>query len=1484
MNYNKLLKTACWITLVIAGATMNVQAQSPAQGLSDYVNAFTGDFKYNVPLLTLSGPNGEKFPLNLNYSGGIRMNQEASWVGLGWNLNIGEIRRQVKGMPDDFNNVNFKKEEIPNASSTWQVTSNETFFGPLYFDQIYSAAPANGGIKKLDMYSSGRGMPESEFAFTFPDYDAYAVSGPGIGGEMRPFLFDYAEYPAYPASEPSGTSYVDYYTTEAAGYLPNVNSSGIRRITKKPIFRFLDEPMAEVKNHLGVSSNYNYWIGYKTPEDASYTPYYYNRFPDPQVGDPRSDWYNRSGNLNVFDAVNHVEYFTNSQIYAHHTTAGPQITGFLDYETVAANTSDRDDNAKYDPTGIGAFKVTTANGMTYHYSLPVYMKDETITQFELNEWSTSIINNATRYTKYNKYAYTWKLTAITDYRYEDTNGNNYPDEGDKGFWIRINYTKWSENYNFRSPYYGYNADASSRRLPSNTGTGQFYNEQGSVSTGNSELYYPEYIKTSTQTAYFIKGVRNDDHSVADASGNYTPKLYLKNIVLMDNDDVADHNIFAASQAVTSSLYPALATLANTTSTLSTEDYSYYQTDIENYALRTIDLEFDYDLSQKLYNNVNNNFTETPVVFGSASEEMYRKNTNYTTSVNANLTGKLTLKSVSSFELNHKKITPEHLFEYNDDNPDYKHEQQDIYGFYKDDYNPITKGRYITTDHDMVDAWSLSKITTPLGAEIKIDYESDRYSGIAYDGENGMPYKPSRVFKIAYVDLLEQQTLSQYHNTVDFSEISVNNRDIEYYYPIATKKYLYFKYHSPPHCDCPSPGVNSLIGYYSAEGSAFNLSLFPGSNGTPSKLKPAAGTKRICNSSGAHCDGSLNGGYDPVKFTSGFIDLELDEVYGGGTRVKTISIKDPVSLEEYELNYLYEDGLATTEPDIFAKRNRFELKRSFATSDRHAMAPSVGYGKVTVIIGSETDNIGNTEYTYVNTDPFSITVPTAKTFTNNTTPSAHVIYNYSHFTLQERRSLYGWAKSVTNRDSKNNIVSKSTYQYGDHTIDPRGKVDELFYDFFKHGTPGTTGHDYYYKRIHWKQTFTTHLKKEILYKDGITTSIEYTQRDNFTGTPTEIITTTPTMTTTKSVDMAYPSYPLMGAKSTNSSNTNLLVPIKEERFKTSGYATVIGGSSSNWSNSLATRAWDPAVSRYNTTAVSSIWSPTETFTFNGETGGSIDWKKTGSTSLFAGRDGEAVVERKDMKDLYSATKYGYDDRYKIAEVSNCNYTSFAYANFESLKEVEPGVFHFDGEVEKSNGIQRETIGLIKPHTGIYMAEVPAGQYGPLFKAVVDNVTINGEVFERGIQVDRTYRASVWVHKDSPNDAQLVFSLDGNQSAYQAVAKNSAGNIQIGDWIQMNLTFTVPANYVSSGGSQNDVRVYLYNPGGSAAYFDDLVVHPVDAQFTGYVYDERLGLVKAVINNENFYSRYTHDDAGTVNKMYQETQNGEKVMSTSQYDFK
>lgn len=81
-----------------------VQSFEPI-GTSEMVDVFSGDFTYNIPLLDIEG-----YPINISYNSGVTMDQEASWVGLGWNINPGVVNRNMRGLPDDFDGDMMRRE------------------------------------------------------------------------------------------------------------------------------------------------------------------------------------------------------------------------------------------------------------------------------------------------------------------------------------------------------------------------------------------------------------------------------------------------------------------------------------------------------------------------------------------------------------------------------------------------------------------------------------------------------------------------------------------------------------------------------------------------------------------------------------------------------------------------------------------------------------------------------------------------------------------------------------------------------------------------------------------------------------------------------------------------------------------------------------------------------------------------------------------------------------------------------------------------------------------------------------------------------------------------------------------------------------------------------------------------------------------------------------------------------------------------------
>ncbi len=72
---------------------------------TDMVDPFTGNFTYNLPVVSIPGADGGGYAMSLSYHSGVNSEEEASWVGLGWTLNAGAINRNKVGFADDFNGV-----------------------------------------------------------------------------------------------------------------------------------------------------------------------------------------------------------------------------------------------------------------------------------------------------------------------------------------------------------------------------------------------------------------------------------------------------------------------------------------------------------------------------------------------------------------------------------------------------------------------------------------------------------------------------------------------------------------------------------------------------------------------------------------------------------------------------------------------------------------------------------------------------------------------------------------------------------------------------------------------------------------------------------------------------------------------------------------------------------------------------------------------------------------------------------------------------------------------------------------------------------------------------------------------------------------------------------------------------------------------------------------------------------------------------------
>lgn len=97
---------------------------------TDMVDPFSGDFTYNLPVLSIPGADGGGYAMSLSYHSGASAEEEASWVGHGWTLNAGAINRGKIGYPDEFKNVSVRQfnKVVPNWTVSGVGNLNLEFF------------------------------------------------------------------------------------------------------------------------------------------------------------------------------------------------------------------------------------------------------------------------------------------------------------------------------------------------------------------------------------------------------------------------------------------------------------------------------------------------------------------------------------------------------------------------------------------------------------------------------------------------------------------------------------------------------------------------------------------------------------------------------------------------------------------------------------------------------------------------------------------------------------------------------------------------------------------------------------------------------------------------------------------------------------------------------------------------------------------------------------------------------------------------------------------------------------------------------------------------------------------------------------------------------------------------------------------------------------------------------------------------------------
>lgn len=246
------------------------------------VNEFTGQVNYNVTLAELN-MNGASYPISIGYSsGGIKVDDYASSVGLGWNLNAGGgITKITLGTDDDFigpNGEHIGYNTSPNiALNGYSVYSGLRDGGKDYY--VYNIFGLTGKFAKFNTsdYATIEGMRlDVEFEPTYGSNGRFVMHD-NMGNK---FFFTLKET----ITTFKNNSTTASHTTEGAWFLSSVELADGKQISLTYETKFIDRLKSSVSEYqtsifdqsLNMSPNLSCLNGGCSDEPETIT--YYNTY------------------------------------------------------------------------------------------------------------------------------------------------------------------------------------------------------------------------------------------------------------------------------------------------------------------------------------------------------------------------------------------------------------------------------------------------------------------------------------------------------------------------------------------------------------------------------------------------------------------------------------------------------------------------------------------------------------------------------------------------------------------------------------------------------------------------------------------------------------------------------------------------------------------------------------------------------------------------------------------------------------------------------------------------------------------------------------------------------------------------------------------------------------------------------------------------------------------------------------------------------
>ncbi|SHN08334.1 hypothetical protein [Chitinophaga sp. CF418] len=279
---------------------------------------------------------------------------------------------------------------------------------------------------------------------------------------------------------------------------------------------------------------------------------------------------------------------------------------------------------------------------------------------------------------------------------------------------------------------------------------------------------------------------------------------------------------------------------------------------------------------------------------------------------------------------------------------------------------------------------------------------------------------------------------------------------------------------------------------------------------------------------------------------------------------------------------------------------------------------------------------------------------------------------------------------------------------------------------------------------------------------------------------------------------------------------------------------------------------------------------------------------------------AELENKDPLGRYNAGLYGYDDALPVAVAQNARYREIAYEGFEDydfggspcdsvcavprsfdfsyyrnkFDTTEQHTGKFSLRVDTSAGISAGITGTEDDGFGLAFNKGQTGCDTTIYGLSTISTDASALLPSFSPIAGKTIVVSAWVKESQDcqgtayagNRFSILIKQPGDSTTVIAQPKGAI----IEGWQRYEEVISVPEDATS-------ISIVMQAIAGHAVYFDDIRIHPYNANMKSYVYNPSDLRLMAELDENNYATFYEYDDDGTLIRLKKETERGVKTIT-------